>query len=216
MAVANGERGTVTHVDPGLGTISVQVDDRRVDVRAYYLADGDLAYGYAATVHKNQGATCDHAYLVASDALYRELAYSGLSHGRSDNRIWIVTADFDEDLEAHVTGPDDALLASDLLRTALRRSAAKQLAIDEALTLGYHLRPIRSCAPPNTGTHVARSRGGSRSRPGQKRNQFAQVPRQVPRSGGVRPKAAKSLVDGWAQRDSNPRHLPCKGSALTS
>lgn len=24
------------------------------------------------------------------------------------------------------------------------------------------------------------------------------------------------LVDRWAQRDSNPRHLPCKGSALAN
>jgi hypothetical protein len=26
----------------------------------------------------------------------------------------------------------------------------------------------------------------------------------------------KALVDRWAQRDSNPRHLPCKSSALTN
>ena len=34
--------------------------------------------------------------------------------------------------------------------------------------------------------------------------------RQIP---GVRVEVDN---DKWAQRDSNPRHLPCKGSALTS
>jgi hypothetical protein len=30
------------------------------------------------------------------------------------------------------------------------------------------------------------------------------------------PVLEKHLIKGWAQRDSNPRHLPCKGSALAN
>ena len=29
-------------------------------------------------------------------------------------------------------------------------------------------------------------------------------------------RSAKHLANRWAQRDSNPRHLPCKGSALAN
>lgn len=59
-----------------------------------YLDGGDLRLGYAATVHKYQGATCDRAYLLASDSLRRKLGYVGLSRGRYDNRIW-TTSDRD-------------------------------------------------------------------------------------------------------------------------
>ncbi|MEL6893507.1 MAG: hypothetical protein AAFP84_18085, partial [Actinomycetota bacterium] len=88
------------------------------------------------TVHKNQGATCDHSYLLATDAIYRELGYTALSRGRVDNRIWTVTTDIDADLEtAHTPDPEQRPDPIVEVRRALQRSAAQQLAIDEAAVI---------------------------------------------------------------------------------
>jgi hypothetical protein len=102
-----------------------------------YLEAGGLEWGYAATVHKNQGATSDYSYLIASDLLYRELGYTALSRGRVENRIWTVT-DTEHNVEheqAHSTDPVASRDPIGELVRAMERSAAQQLAIDEAATL---------------------------------------------------------------------------------
>ena len=134
LGVANAQAGVVTALDPTAGTVTVDVDGRSVTVDADYLDAGHLNWGYAATVHKNQGATCDHAYLLASDRSYRELGYVALSRGRVSNRIWIVT-DLDPsptDEIAH--GAEPAVDTDSLtdLRRAMRRSDAHHLASDTA------------------------------------------------------------------------------------
>jgi AAA domain len=140
LGVRNGERGTVTALDRSERTVTVHVadhDDGDVVVPFKYLADGDLVWGYAATVHKNQGATSDYSYLLASDALYRELGYVALSRGRIDNRIWTVTdIESDRDIEQPhgADHPERRDPIGELVR-AMERSAAQQLAIDEASEL---------------------------------------------------------------------------------
>ena len=145
LGVRNGERGTITALDLDERTVTVHVNDRTADtsddlhvtVPAEYLEAGDLVWGYAATVHKNQGATSDYSYLLASDALYRELGYTALSRGRIENRIWTVDiVDVDDDLEhAHTPEPDTPRDPIAELVRAMERSAAQQMAIDEADTL---------------------------------------------------------------------------------
>ncbi|MFZ4411216.1 MAG: hypothetical protein ACOYOH_28005, partial [Paracraurococcus sp.] len=50
---------------------------------AFQLRDyGHLAQGYAATVHKAQGATVDRAHLLATPGMDRHLAYVGLTRHR--------------------------------------------------------------------------------------------------------------------------------------
>jgi len=53
---------------------------------------GHLSHGYAITVHKAQGMTCDAAYLLGDDGLFNELGYTGLSRGRHENHLYAVAS----------------------------------------------------------------------------------------------------------------------------
>ena len=87
LGTLNGSRGTVTVVDCSRRRLTVQTTEgRTVDLPTSYLAAGHLTHGYAATVHKAQGATVDVALLLIDDQSYREAAYTGLSRGRLANR----------------------------------------------------------------------------------------------------------------------------------
>jgi ATP-dependent exoDNAse (exonuclease V) alpha subunit len=65
-------------------------DGTRRIATADYIADGHLGHGYALTVHKAQGITVDSSFLLANDATYKELAYTGLSRGRNENLLYSV------------------------------------------------------------------------------------------------------------------------------
>ena len=96
LDVRNGQHGHVTGVDPNRRTITASLDDRVVSLPADYIDAGHVDLGYAVTIHKGQGSACDHSITLATDTLYRELAYTALSRGRRSNTI--VTAE---------PGPDD-------------------------------------------------------------------------------------------------------------
>jgi conjugative relaxase-like TrwC/TraI family protein len=136
LDVANAQRGRIVALHHERGEVTVDVGDRQVRVDRDYLDGGDLRLGYAATVHKNQGATCDRAYLLTSDSLRRELGYVGLSRGRNDNRIW-TTSDRDTDVSvevAHGTEPEAPDPLADL-RHAMATSGAHHLANDQPADL---------------------------------------------------------------------------------
>ncbi|HEX3426388.1 MAG TPA: ATP-binding domain-containing protein, partial [Acidimicrobiales bacterium] len=81
-----------------------------------------LGYGYATTVHKSQGATVDRAFLLGSDALYREAGYVGLSRARQRSDLYLVAAT--------TTASHDRVHVDPIARLAqqLNRSQAQQLA----------------------------------------------------------------------------------------
>ena len=60
------------------------------ELPARYLDAGHVRYGYALTIHKSQGITVDRCLVLASDTLDRQAGYTALSHGRNDNRIYLV------------------------------------------------------------------------------------------------------------------------------
>ncbi|CAN5683958.1 MobF family relaxase [soil metagenome] len=129
--IRNGTTGTVTHIDHQRPAITLSTEDgtRRLDGR--YLASGSMRHGYAVTVHKAQGRTCEHGLLLASDDLHREMGYVGLSRGKESNRMYLVVDEPLDELEPHgtQTDRDDPL---DVVVDSLRRSTAKQLALDQA------------------------------------------------------------------------------------
>ena len=55
-----------------------------------YLEDGGLDHAYAMTIHKAQGLTCDRAFVLGDELLHREAAYTALSRGRHENRLYTV------------------------------------------------------------------------------------------------------------------------------
>lgn len=129
--IRNGTVGTITDIDHRHRSITISTDDgdRRLD--SDYLAAGHMRHGYAVTVHKAQGRTCDHGLLLASDDMHREMGYVGLSRGRDSNRMYVVADEPADELEHH-SQPGKKPDPFDLVTDSLRRSAAKDLAIDHA------------------------------------------------------------------------------------
>ena len=130
----NGMIGTITAVSHEHRQIVLATDDGRRVLPTDYLDAGHIRHGYAVTVHKAQGSTCDHSLVLGSDELYREMGYVALSRGRISNRMYLVdNAERLADLEAHAPShePDRPDVAG-LVRDALATSHAKDLATNRA------------------------------------------------------------------------------------
>ncbi len=89
LGVINGTRSTLRALDSAAGTVTL-ADGTVLD--SGYLQAGYLAHSYATTIHKAQGATVEEAFLLGSDAMYREAGYVGMSRGRRSNRLYVVAA----------------------------------------------------------------------------------------------------------------------------
>ncbi len=88
--VKNGTLGTVTPIagDGEGARLTVQLDRTdgatgRATVVSFLLAEyAHIDHGYAATVHKNQGVTVDHAHVLATPGMDRHLAYVAMTRHR--------------------------------------------------------------------------------------------------------------------------------------
>ncbi len=129
LGVCNGTRATVEAVDPDAGTLTVRAEGRRVVLPAVYLDDGNVAHGYATTIHKSQGATFDRGLLLGTDELYRERGYVGMSRGRQTNHLYLVGAAETDDAAGH--GPPPKVRdPADAVQAALTHETDQRLAID--------------------------------------------------------------------------------------
>lgn len=92
LSVFNGDLGTVTTVNHDERTLTVELDrgDQCVELPARYLDAGHLNHAYAMTAHKAQGATVEKAWVLGSDACYREWAYVALSRARAGTHLYLV------------------------------------------------------------------------------------------------------------------------------
>jgi hypothetical protein len=91
LGVKNGMLGTIERVDRT--GMAVRLDDGRAvafDHKDY----ADLTHGYAATVHKAQGATLDRVHVLATPGLDRHGAYVALSRHRDHVELHYARADF--------------------------------------------------------------------------------------------------------------------------
>ena len=81
------------------------------------------------TFHKAQGLTCDRAFTLGSDRLYREQGYVAMSRGRLGNHLYVVgPRPLDVDNAAHA--PTQDRKPDDLLAAGLATSKAQTLAVD--------------------------------------------------------------------------------------
>ncbi len=127
LGVLNGQRGAITNIDPRRRTVTVAFDDNtNKTIPAQYLDAGGFDHAYALTVHKAQGQTCDVAYLLGGDELYREAGYSALSRGRHENHLYIAPPEPDD--EAHVA--DEPENGFRTVVRALERSHHHDLALN--------------------------------------------------------------------------------------
>ncbi|QXC52624.1 Ti-type conjugative transfer relaxase TraA (plasmid) [Agrobacterium salinitolerans] len=92
LGVKNGMLGTVEHVEKG--RIVARLDGRGGD-SVSILTDSYQAidHGYATTIHKNQGATVDRAFVLASSTMDRHLAYVAMTRHRDNVQLY---ADIEE------------------------------------------------------------------------------------------------------------------------
>ena len=82
--IDNGTIGIVTavHHDTHAITITTLGQHREIELDTNYVASGHVQHGYALTIHKAQGTTCDYVHVVGPTGLYREAAYVALSRAR--------------------------------------------------------------------------------------------------------------------------------------
>ena len=85
LDVKNGTLGTIEIMEKGQAVIRLDGPGHRrvaVDFKSY----NHLDHGYAATVHKSQGATVDRAHVLASQLFDRHTAYVGMTRhtGQAD------------------------------------------------------------------------------------------------------------------------------------
>ncbi|CAM3087741.1 Ti-type conjugative transfer relaxase TraA [Brevundimonas diminuta] len=79
IGVKNGTLGTLTALDRS--SMAVRLDDGR-NLRFERKEYADMMHGYAATIHKMQGATVDRTYVLASPHMDRHAAYVAMSRHR--------------------------------------------------------------------------------------------------------------------------------------
>jgi ATP-dependent exoDNAse (exonuclease V) alpha subunit len=132
LGVRNGDRAVVERVDPERNTMRVRLDDGVRVLPTEYLDAGHIAHAYATTIHKAQGMTVDRCLTLGTDDLYREAGYVALSRGRTANILYAVGGRGVDDDLTHAR-QRDASDPVDLVRDALGREAAKQLAIEKAV-----------------------------------------------------------------------------------
>ena len=93
LGVKNGMLGTIEHVEPN--KIIARLDGRGGDTVSIptdtYQA---IDHGYATTIHKNQGATVDRAFVLASSTMNRHLTYVAMTRHRDGVQLYADIKEF--------------------------------------------------------------------------------------------------------------------------
>jgi len=117
VGVINGTTGTVTGATEDAVEIETS-DGDHLAIPVEYVAAGHLTHGYAMTIHKSQGMTCDVALVLGDDTLHKEAGYTSATRGRERNHVYAVATQ------------EPAARPTEELRRALAVSTAKQTAHD--------------------------------------------------------------------------------------
>jgi hypothetical protein len=127
--VRNGDRWRVdARRDDGALVVSHLDGYGRVVLPADYAAE-HVALAYAVTVHKAEGVTVDRAVLLADAATSAEHLYVGMTRGRRENRVCVVT-DAANTGHGHQPPPGPV----EVLAGVMRRSSAELSATETLRT----------------------------------------------------------------------------------
>ena len=139
LGVVNGQRWVVRAIDdPARALVLQDVAGGAVTRLPYAYAEvgtDRLQHAYALTTSLAQGSTVDRAFVLGSDATYREAGYTAASRARERTQFYVVSREPDEACEerhgrAHVEVGDTDPLAE--MTRALSRSGAQHLGLDTA------------------------------------------------------------------------------------
>lgn len=91
LGVKNGMLGEVKAVEHDAIHVALDGASDRADARMVKVPMKDyqaVDHGYATTIHKNQGATVDRAFVLASGTMDRHLTYVAMSRHRHDVQLY--------------------------------------------------------------------------------------------------------------------------------
>ncbi|TFZ55366.1 hypothetical protein E4V01_22605 [Methylorubrum sp. Q1] len=138
LGVKNGMLATVETASSGRLVVKLDRDGagdgERIEVRAEVYRN--LDHGYAATVHKSQGATLDRVHVLATPGMDRYLSYVAMTRHRHAVALHGALADFVPEWRRAKLGPAPS---SDVLDSAALDGLARRLSRDgsKASTLDY-------------------------------------------------------------------------------
>jgi Ti-type conjugative transfer relaxase TraA len=123
LGVKNGSLGVIERIERGVLQIKLDGEaNTRVAVDSKFYKN--LDYGYATTVHKAQGTTVDHTYVLATAHFDRHTSYVALSRHREAATVFYASDDFG----GRGCAPESEIRARFL--AALSRARPKELAHD--------------------------------------------------------------------------------------
>jgi Ti-type conjugative transfer relaxase TraA len=123
LGVKNGTLGRVVEIERE--EVRVRLDGREGREVDFKFSDyAALDYGYAATVHKAQGATVERSFVLATPGMDRHLAYVGMTRHREGVELFAGRDDF-RDFET--------------LKQRLSRARLKDITLDYARRRGLQL-----------------------------------------------------------------------------
>jgi hypothetical protein len=136
LDILNGDLGVVTKITASGVTFRCERVDGERTMPVDRLHDGYLDHGYARTNYKTQGATADRVFTLGDDGdLDRQAAYTALSRGRIENRLYMLEPD--ENLQAllepnpqEAQRPDGRELLLDHAERELSRDRSQLLATE--------------------------------------------------------------------------------------
>ena len=121
LGVVNGSLGTVEKIRDGMLQVRLDGDERQrvvVDSKQY----PHIEHGYASTTHKNQGATVDRTYALATSHFDRHATYVALTRHRESATVFYGKEDFQSDWRQQP--------AEENFKAVLSRARLKDLAHD--------------------------------------------------------------------------------------
>lgn len=191
LGVKNGTLGSLTRIDGSRLAVCLDGRDGTGTGRGIVLDLGDyaaLGHGYAATIHKNQGATADQAHVLATPGMDRHLAYVALSRHRHAVLLHWSEEDF---------------RSSESMRERLARERAKDTTLDygeadpiAAFAETRGLAPVSEIIVPD-----AQPTGAPRG----KKDRFAGLTLKGRDAGEAGPPHTAPVGDGVSDQPSSPR-----------
>jgi len=132
--VINGQLFRVLEIhDDGSVTAGDLSTGEVYDLPAGYVGE-HTHLGYAATVHRAQGATVETTHAVVDSTTSRSSLYVAVTRGKQENRLYAITDDdldeLAEDAHAHSAGNTPGSTARDVLARAVARDSRQRSATD--------------------------------------------------------------------------------------